>query len=121
MLSVTAREDSASDRRRVPQGFPDVRWPTLRVRDVDGVFRGVQCFLLAYVESVFLRSNLAQKQGTTSAPARGVGYLGRDSQPPGAQAIRWPAFCPSLRDDKAGAKTPLAWVRLATMGCACCS
>jgi len=112
LLSVTALGDLGFKTvGALPQGLPDLHWPILKVRDVDGVIPlAFACFLLAYVESVSAARTLAQKHGyaidsrqellglgaANFAAAFGQGY-------PVAGGLSQ-----SSVNDKAGAKTPLA-------------
>jgi len=96
---------------QLPEGLPELRLPSLRARDVDGVIPlAFACFLLAYIESVSAARALAQKNGyeidarqellglgaANLAAAFGQGY-------PVAGGLSQ-----SSVNDKAGAKTPLA-------------
>jgi MFS superfamily sulfate permease-like transporter len=48
----------------IPAGLPELSWPSLRPRDVDGVIPlAAACFLLAYVEGVSAARTLAEKNG----------------------------------------------------------
>ena len=97
----------------LPRGLPELRMPSLRVRDVDGIVPlAAACFLLAYIESVSAARTLAQKNNyeidqrqellalgaANFAAAFGQGY-------PVAGGLSQSAV-----NDKAGAKTPLALV-----------
>ena len=97
----------------LPAGLPGLRWPSLRLRDVDGVIPlALACFLLAYIESVSAARALAQKNGyeidsrqellglgaANLAAAFGQGY-------PVAGGLSQ-----SSVNDQAGAKSPLALV-----------
>jgi SulP family sulfate permease len=112
VLSLTSlAELGFSTVGQLPEGLPDLRWPSLRARDVDGVIPlAFACFLLAYIESVSAARALAQKNGyeidarqellglgaANLAVAFGQGY-------PVAGGLSQ-----SSVNDKAGAKTPLA-------------
>jgi sulfate permease, SulP family len=95
----------------LPRGLPELRMPSLHVRDVDGIVPlAAACFLLAYIESVSAARTLAQKNNyevdqrqellalgaANFAAAFGQGY-------PVAGGLSQSAV-----NDKAGAKTPLA-------------
>ncbi len=97
----------------LPRGLPELRMPSLRVRDVDGIVPlAAACFLLSYIESVSAARALAQKNNyeidqrqellalgaANFAAAFGQGY-------PVAGGLSQSAV-----NDKAGAKTPLALV-----------
>ena len=48
----------------IPSGLPEFHLPSLRFRDIDGVFPlAMACFLLSYIESVSAARTLAQKNG----------------------------------------------------------
>ncbi len=95
------------------RGLPELRMPSLRLRDVDGIVPlAAACFLLSYIESVSAARTLAQKNNyevdqrqellalgaANFAAAFGQGY-------PVAGGLSQSAV-----NDKAGAKTPLALV-----------
>lgn len=114
VLSVTALGDLGFKTvGALPQGLPDVRWPALQVRDVDGVIPlAFACFLLAYVESVSAARTLAQKHGYDIDPRQELLGLGAANF-----AVAFGQGYPvagglsqSSVNDKAGAKTPLALV-----------
>lgn len=53
----------------LPAGLPDLTWPSLRLRDFDGVLPlAAACFLLAYVESVAAARTLASRHDYTVSP-----------------------------------------------------
>jgi high affinity sulfate transporter 1 len=97
----------------IPAGLPEFAWPSLRLRDVDGVIPlAAACFLLAYVEGVSAARTLAEAHGYkinarqellalgaanfAAAFSHGISVAGGLSQ--------------SAVNDKAGARTPLALV-----------
>ena len=97
----------------IPSGLPEFHLPSLRFRDIDGVFPlAMACFLLSYIESVSAARTLAQKNGysidsrqellalglANAAVAFGQGY-------PVAGGLSQSAV-----NDTAGAKTPLSLV-----------
>lgn len=97
----------------LPAGLPDLTFPSLRPREVDGVIPlAFACFLLAYIEGVSAARTLAQRHGyeidarqellalgaANAAAALGQGY-------PVAGGLSQ-----STVNDKAGAQTPLALV-----------
>jgi MFS superfamily sulfate permease-like transporter len=97
----------------IPAGLPAVAVPTLRLRDVEGIFPlAAGCLLLAYVESVSAARTFAEKHdyaidtrqeflglgAANLAAALGHGY-------PVAGGLSQSAV-----NDKAGARTPLALV-----------
>jgi MFS superfamily sulfate permease-like transporter len=56
----------------IPAGLPEFAWPSLRLRDVDGIIPlAAACFLLAYVEGVSAARTLAESHGyKINAPSR---------------------------------------------------
>ena len=47
----------------LPAGLPDFAWPSLRIRDVDGVLPlAAACFLLGYVESISAAQHVSGKE-----------------------------------------------------------
>jgi high affinity sulfate transporter 1 len=97
----------------LPPGLPNFAWPSLRLRDVDGVIPlAAACFLLAYVEGVSAARTLADKHGYEIHPRQELLAL--------AAANLSVAFfngfpiagglSQSSVNDKAGARTPLALV-----------
>jgi high affinity sulfate transporter 1 len=97
----------------IPAGLPDLAWPSLRARDVDGaVPLAAACFLLAFVEGVSAARAIAEKHGYEINPRQEL--LGLSAANFAA------AFCQgfpvagglsqSAVNDKAGAQTPLALV-----------
>ncbi len=97
----------------IPQGLPSLGWPTLRLRDVDGIVPlAAGCLLLAYIEGVSAARSFATKHGyeldvrqeflglgaANLAAALGHGY-------PVAGGLSQSAV-----NDKAGARTPFALV-----------
>ena len=114
VLSVTALGDLGFKTvGALPQGLPDLRWPALRLRDVDGVIPlAFACFLLAYVESVSAARTLAQKHGYDIDPRQELLGLGAANFA-AALGQGYPVaggLSQSSVNDKAGAKTPLALV-----------
>jgi high affinity sulfate transporter 1 len=98
---------------KIPQGLPALGWPTLRLRDIDGIFPlAAGCLLLAYIEGVSAARSFATKYGyeldarqeflglgaANLAAALGHGY-------PVAGGLSQSAV-----NDKAGARSPLALV-----------
>jgi sulfate permease, SulP family len=98
---------------KIPQGLPALGWPTLRLRDVDGIFPlAAGCLLLAYIEGVSAARSFATKHGyeldsrqeflglgaANLAAALGHGY-------PVAGGLSQSAV-----NDKAGARTPFALI-----------
>ncbi|WP_300456229.1 SulP family inorganic anion transporter [Accumulibacter sp.] len=97
----------------LPQGLPDFRLPSLRLRDVDGVIPlAFACVLLAYVEGVSAARSLAQARGYEIDARQEL--LGLGAANLGAAFFQaYPVaggLSQSSVNDKAGAKTPLALV-----------
>ncbi len=113
-LSVTSLSDAGFKTvGELPQGLPQVRWPSLRLRDVDGVLPlAFACFLLAYIESVSAARTLARKNGYEIDPRQellGLGVANLAAAVGQAYPIAG-GLSQSSVNDKAGAKTPLALV-----------
>jgi SulP family sulfate permease len=114
VVSVTALGDLGFKTvGTVPQGLPEVRWPALRVREVDGVIPlAFACFLLGYVESVSAARTLAQRHGYDIDPRQELLGLGA-ANVAAALSQGYPVaggLSQSSVNDKAGAKTPLTLV-----------
>ena len=97
----------------LPKGLPSINWPSLRLRDVDGVIPlAFACFLLAYIESVSAARTLAQKNGYEIDPRQELLGLGAANFA-AALGQGYPVaggLSQSSVNDRAGAKTPLALV-----------
>lgn len=97
----------------LPQGLPHFRWPSLRLRDVDGVLPlAFACFLLAYIESVSAARTLARKNGYEIDPRQellGLGVANLSAALGQAYPIAG-GLSQSSVNDKAGARSPLALV-----------
>ena len=106
----------------IPAGLPGIAWPSLRLRDVDGVIPlAAACFLLAYVEGVSAARTLAEKHGYKINPRQELLALGAANFA-AAFSHGFPVaggLSQSAVNDKAGAQTPLALVfaSLAIGGC----
>lgn len=97
----------------LPAGLPTFSWPSLRLRDVDGVIPlAAACFLLAYVEGVSAARALADKHGYKINSRQELLALGAAN----LSAAFFQGFpvagglSQSSVNDKAGARTPLALV-----------
>jgi high affinity sulfate transporter 1 len=97
----------------LPPGLPEFAWPSLRLRDVDGVIPlASACFLLAYVEGVSAARTLADKHGYKINPRQELLALGAANLA-AAFSHGFPVaggLSQSSVNDKAGARTPLALV-----------
>ena len=97
----------------LPPGLPHFAWPSLRVRDVDGVLPlAAACFLLAYVEGISAARTLAAKNGYEIKPRQELLALGAANLF-AAFSHGFPiagGLSQSAVNDKAGARTPLALV-----------
>jgi high affinity sulfate transporter 1 len=97
----------------LPPGLPELAWPSLRYRDVDGVLPlAAACFLLAYVESISAARTLAAKNGYGIDPRQELLALGIANLA-AAFSHGFPiagGLSQSAVNDKAGARTPLALV-----------
>ena len=97
----------------LPRGLPAFHFPSLRVRDVDGIVPlAFACLLLSYVESVSAARAIAQKHGYEIDPRQELLALGAANLAVGV-FHGYPVaggLSQSSVNDKAGAKTPLALV-----------
>ncbi|MGE5861527.1 MAG: SulP family inorganic anion transporter [Ignavibacteria bacterium] len=97
----------------LPAGLPDFHYPSLRIRDVDGVIPlALACFLLSYIESVSAARTLAQKNGYEIDPRQELLALGA-ANAAAAFGQSYPVaggLSQSAVNDTAGAKTPMALV-----------
>jgi high affinity sulfate transporter 1 len=97
----------------IPGGLPQLAWPALRARDVDGVLPlAAACFLLAYVEGISAARTLAAKHGYEVHARQELLALGAANL---ATALFQGSpvaggLSQSAVNDKAGARTPLALV-----------
>jgi sulfate permease, SulP family len=97
----------------IPQGLPSLALPSLRLRDVDGIFPlAAGCLLLAYIEGVSAARSFAAKHGYELDPRQEFLGLGAANLF-AALAHGYPVaggLSQSAVNDKAGARTPLALV-----------
>jgi MFS superfamily sulfate permease-like transporter len=97
----------------IPRGLPSLSWPTLRLRDVDGIFPlAAGCLLLAYIEGVSAARSFATKHGYDLDPRQEFLGLGAANLA-AALGHGYPVaggLSQSTVNDKAGARTPLALV-----------
>jgi high affinity sulfate transporter 1 len=97
----------------LPSGLPELRWPALRPRDVEGIIPlALACFLLSYIESVSAARTLAAKNGYEIDSRQELLGLGAANLAV-AFAQGFPVaggLSQSVVNDKAGAKTPLALI-----------
>lgn len=106
----------------IPSGLPSFHVPSLKMRDIDGVFPlALACFLLSYIESVSAARSFAQKNGYEIDPRQELLALGIAN---GAIAFGqgYPVaggLSQSAVNDTAGAKTPVSLV-VASLSIALC-
>ncbi len=97
----------------LPAGLPDLAWPSLRLKDVDGVLPlAAACFLLGFVESVSAARTLAARHGYEINPRQELLGLGAANLL-AAFGQGFPiagGLSQSAVNDKAGARTPLSLV-----------
>lgn len=97
----------------LPAGLPHLAWPSLHLRDVDGVLPlAAACFLLSYVESVAAARSLAAKHDYAISPRQELLALAA-ANAAAAFSQGFPVaggLSQSAVNDKAGARTPLALV-----------
>ena len=98
---------------KIPQGLPSLSWPTLRLRDVDGIFPlAAGCLLLAYIEGVSAARSFATKHGYVLDPRQEFLGLGAANLA-AALGHGYPVaggLSQSAVNEKAGARTPVALV-----------
>jgi len=95
----------------IPAGLPALAWPSLQLRDVEGIVPlSAACFLLAYVEGISAARTLADKHGYEIQPRQELLALGAANL--GAALFQgFPiagGLSQSAVNDKAGARTPMA-------------
>lgn len=97
----------------LPAGLPQLAWPSLHLRDVDGALPlAAACFLLSYVESVAAARTLAAKHDYTISPRQELLALAA-ANAAAAFGQGFPVaggLSQSAVNDKAGARTPLSLV-----------
>ncbi len=97
----------------LPAGLPAIRWPDLRLRDVDGVVPlAFACFLLAYIEGVSAARALAERHGQAVDARQELLALGAANLL-AAVGQAFPVaggLSQSSVNDEAGARTPLSLV-----------
>lgn len=107
---------------QIPRGLPSLGLPTLRLRDVDGIFPlAAGCLLLAYIEGVSAARGFASKHGYELDPRQEFLGLGAANLF-AALGHGYPVaggLSQSAVNDKAGARTPLALV-VASLTLAAC-
>jgi high affinity sulfate transporter 1 len=98
---------------QIPEGLPQLAWPALRLRDVEGIFPlAAGCLLLSYVESVSAARSLAERHGYEIDPRQEFLGLGAANLF-AALGQGYPVaggLSQSAVSDKAGAQTPLTLV-----------
>jgi SulP family sulfate permease len=98
---------------KIPQGLPSLSWPTLLLRDVDGIFPlAAGCLLLAYIEGVSAARSFATKHGYEFDPRQEFLGLGAANLA-AALGHGYPVaggLSQSAVNDKAGARSPLALI-----------
>lgn len=123
VMSLTKLEDfGIATVGSLPAGLPELRLPSLRPRDVDGILpMSAACFLLAYIEGVSSARAMAAKHDYEIRPRQELLALGAANL-----AVAFGQGFPvagglsqSAVSDKAGAKTPLALV-VASLSLAVC-
>jgi SulP family sulfate permease len=101
----------------LPPGLPDLRWPSLRLRDVEGVVPlAAACLLLSYIESISAARTIAAKRGYDIDPRQELLALGAANL-----AVAFGQGFPvagglsqSAVNDQSGARSPLALVATST-------
>ena len=122
-VSVTEiREFGVTIVGTLPRGLPEIKAPSLRLRDVDGVIPlASACFLLAYIEGVSAARTLGARHHDEIDPRRELLGLGAANL-----AVAFGQGFPvagglsqSAVNEKAGARSPLAIV-VASLALAAC-
>lgn len=106
----------------LPAGLPALKWPSLGLRDVDGVLPlAMACFLLAYIEGISAARTLASRRGYEIDPRRELlGLAASNFAVAFAQGFPVAGgLSQSMVNDKAGAKSPLALVFSSIVLAAC--
>jgi high affinity sulfate transporter 1 len=106
----------------IPQGLPQLRLPSLRARDVDGVVPlAFACFLLSYIESVSAARALAAKNGySVDARQELLGLSAANLAVAFGQGFPVAGgLSQSAVNDKAGARSPLSLVFASAALAAC--
>jgi len=97
----------------IPSGLPDIAWPSLHLRDVEGIFPlAAGCLLLAYIEGVSAAKALAASHGHTVDARQeflGIGAANLATSIGHGYPVAG-GLSQSAVNDKAGARTPLALV-----------
>jgi len=106
----------------LPPGLPELKLPSLRLRDVDGILPlSCACFLLSYIEGVSAARTLAAKNDYAIDPRQELLALGAANLGV-AFGQGFPVaggLSQSAVNDKAGAHTPLALVFASVTLAAC--
>jgi sulfate permease, SulP family len=107
------RENGVATVGKLPQGLPEIRLPSIRPREIDGIVPlASACFILAYIEGISAARALAKKNDYKISPRTELLGLGMANL-----AVAFVGGFPvagglsqSVVNDKAGAKTPLSLV-----------
>lgn len=106
----------------LPRGLPQMSWPNVTLRDVDGVLPlAAACFLLSYVESVSAARTLASRHGYEINPRQELLALGGANFAVGL-SHGFPiagGLSQSAVNDKSGAKSQLSLVFASATIAAC--
>jgi len=114
VVSLTPlRENGVATVGKLPQGLPQIRLPSIRPREIDGIVPlASACFILAYIEGISAARALAKKNDYEISPRTELLGLGMANL-----AVAFVGGFPvagglsqSVVNDKAGAKTPLSLV-----------
>ena len=114
VVSLTPlRENGVATVGKLPQGLPEIRLPSIRPREIDGIVPlASACFILAYIEGISAARALAKKNDYEISPRTELLGLGMANL-----AVAFVGGFPvagglsqSVVNDKAGAKTPLSLV-----------
>ena len=97
----------------IPEGLPTLSRPSLRFRDVDGVFTlAFACFLMGYIETISAARTFAMKNNYTINPRQELISMGAANLAAAFSSAYVVAggLSQSTVNDKSGAKTPLSLI-----------
>lgn len=107
---------------KLPEGLPQLRMPSLRLGDIDGIFSlSAACFTLAYIEGISAARSLAQKHDyAISARTELLGLGAANLATAFTQGFPVAGgLSQSVVNDNAGAKSPLALIFASTALAVC--
>ncbi|MFD2200560.1 SulP family inorganic anion transporter [Shivajiella indica] len=97
----------------IPSGLPEIKRPSLRFSDIDGIFGlALGCFLMGYVETVSVARTFGEKNNYQIDPQQellSLGMANLGTSITGAYPVAG-GLSQSTVNDKAGAKTPMSLI-----------